>query len=338
VKSRWLWRLETLAKGAAVDLPERTDVVAWARAMDAPIQPAPAELKPVTESPKPRPPVSARPRQLPVTGVEAWVRDPYSIYARRVLNLKVMDRPDEPLDARARGSAIHKAFERFAQEHPEISAESVEVFENLLVEQLEANGVGDAYLARERPLARNLAAWVVELEKRRRTGAELVIETEAAVELKGPAGPFTLTAKPDRLEVRQGTADILDFKTGAPPSAKEVAAGFAPQLTLTAALVLKGAFAKYGAKEPGDLVYVRVTGRREPGEEKVISKFGESRMLAEAALEKLEKRIAWFDDERTPYKSWSAPKYMRRWGGDYNHLARVWEWAVLGAAGEEGSE
>lgn len=35
VKSRWLWRLETLARGAGVLLPGRPDVLDWARALDA---------------------------------------------------------------------------------------------------------------------------------------------------------------------------------------------------------------------------------------------------------------------------------------------------------------
>ncbi|MEI7931889.1 MAG: double-strand break repair protein AddB, partial [Alphaproteobacteria bacterium] len=36
VKSRWLWRLETLARGADLALPERSQVIEWARMLDAP--------------------------------------------------------------------------------------------------------------------------------------------------------------------------------------------------------------------------------------------------------------------------------------------------------------
>ncbi|WP_163364278.1 PD-(D/E)XK nuclease family protein, partial [Klebsiella aerogenes] len=71
--------------------------------------------------PRPRPPVEARPRELPVTGVEQWVRDPYATYARRILRLRPLDRPDAPVEAMARGTAIHAAFERFAKEHATLS-------------------------------------------------------------------------------------------------------------------------------------------------------------------------------------------------------------------------
>ena len=47
--------------------------------------------------------MAARPRELPVTGVERWVRDPYSIYGRYVLRLRPLDPPDAPIEALARG-------------------------------------------------------------------------------------------------------------------------------------------------------------------------------------------------------------------------------------------
>src|SRR5581483_5644369 len=36
VASRWLWRLETLVRGAGLELPGRPDILAVARALDAP--------------------------------------------------------------------------------------------------------------------------------------------------------------------------------------------------------------------------------------------------------------------------------------------------------------
>ena len=43
------------------------------------------------------------------------------------------------------------------------------------------------------------------------------------------------------------------------------------------------------------------------------------------------RRIARFEDPDTPYVSWAAPQFMGAFGGDYDHLARVREWAVLPA-------
>ena len=52
--------------------------------------------------------------------------------------------------------------------------------------------------------------------------------------------------------------------------------------------------------------------------------------LAVAALEGLRRRVDIFDDEATPYESWAAPQFIGRYGGDYDHLARLWEWHVVG--------
>ena len=68
VKSRWLWRLETLAKGAGVKLAGRPEVVDWARRLDAPGPASPAPR------PAPTPPVADRPRKMAVTRIEALTR------------------------------------------------------------------------------------------------------------------------------------------------------------------------------------------------------------------------------------------------------------------------
>jgi ATP-dependent helicase/nuclease subunit B len=104
VKSRWLWRLETLAKGAGASIPQAAAALDLARALDRPdsFRPDPR--------PRPKPPVEVRPKKLSVTRIEAWIRDPYSTYARSILKLEALPRPDEPVGPRERGSALHLAF------------------------------------------------------------------------------------------------------------------------------------------------------------------------------------------------------------------------------------
>jgi RecB family exonuclease len=99
---------------------------------------------------------------------------------------------------------------------------------------------------------------------------------------------------------------------------------------LTAAILQAGGFEAAGPAEPGELAYVRILGGRKPGEELVRAVPGDSGALAEKALDGLRRRIARFADPSTPYVSWAAPQFMREFGGDYDHLARVWEWHVIG--------
>jgi ATP-dependent helicase/nuclease subunit B len=333
VESRWLWRLRTLAKGAGLEIPARPELIAWARTLDGPLAEPPPSLR-LARRPEPRPKVAERPRQLPVTSVETWVRDPYAIYARHVLRLRPLDPPGGGAEVLARGSAIHRAFERFAQEHPgALPTDGAALFEALVLEELSAAGMPAAALVREAALARNLSAWVMDFEARRRPEADIHVERSGELTFDAPAGPFTLTARADRIEARAGTADILDFKTGIPPSDDEIASGLAPQLTLTAAILAAGGFAGVGNLAPGQLLYVKVSGGRVAGLEAARGA-GEEAALAEAALANLKRRIARFDDPATPYLSRLAPKYVTS-AGDYDALARVWEWQVLGEeAGE----
>ena len=341
VRSRWLWRLDMLARGAndkgtPVAVPGRAGVAAWTRSLDAPASATPDYAR----RPAPTPPVERRPRALPVTAVERWVRDPYAVYADRILGLKRLDRPGASAEALARGTAIHAAVERVVHTWPDaLPDDCAERIETFLHEALADAGFEDAALARERPLARNCARWLAAFEQERRArGATLMVEQAGALSFDAPGGRFTLTARADRIELDAHGAAIMDFKTGGAPSQKQVVQGFAPQLTLTAAILAEGGFPA-PPTEASELLYVRLTGRREPAKVEDVARQGRSNtltaaQLAERELERLKQGVAAFDDPATPYPSWVAPQFMGNFGGNYDHLARVWEWHVVGGEDE----
>ena len=331
VKSRWLWRLETLARGANLALPGRPEVLDWARALDAAQKYEPARR------PAPSPPLEDRPRRMAVTRIEALTRDPYAVWARDILRLYPLDRPDEAVEARARGTAIHAAFERFALDYPgDLPPDAAAIFERLYLAELEAAGMPHEALARESALAREAALWVADLEARRRAdGRAIHVEQEGALSIAAPGGAFTVTAKADRIEVDPaGFGHILDYKTGKAPSKKMVETGFSPQLTLTAAILAGGGFSAIGRAAPGDLTYLEVTGRKPAGREEVRAAAGEESAEAAArAVAGLAALIAQFDGGRA-YVSRIAPQFVKLHMSDYDHLARVFEWSTSGE--EEG--
>jgi ATP-dependent helicase/nuclease subunit B len=333
VESRWLWRLKTLASGAGLKLPQRQDALDWARALDAPGVYAPYAR------PAPTPPVADRPRRMAVTRVEALTRDPYAVWARDILKLYPLERPDEPVEARARGTAIHAAFEKFAERHPgPVPADASAIFEALYMGELVSAGMPPTALARERALAKEAAAWVADWERDRRARAEaIIVEAEGRLTFPINGKDFTLTAKADRIEpTADGLAHILDYKTGAAPSKKQVETGFSPQLTLTAAILLNGGFPDLQGRKPGDLTYVRVTGRRPAGLEEVRVTAADSEHAAFQALDGLRTLITRYDDPAQPYRSRTAPQFVKDHPGDYAHLARVFEWSTSGDDGEGG--
>ena len=61
---------------------------------------------------------------------------------------------------------------------------------------------------------------------------------------------FTLSARADRIEHPATDFALLDYKTGQPPTGKQVRMGLSPQLTLEAAILREGGFAGIAAGAP----------------------------------------------------------------------------------------
>ena len=319
--------MQTLCEGAGVFIPGADNYLHWARAMDHGLDPLPDTLRPAPR-PAPAPPVELRPHHLSVTEVENLIRDPYAIYAKKILRLKPLDRPNEPVEARQRGTAIHEALERFVSEDVPLTDEAR--LAAMLETELEAAGQPPHLLALQRPLLADMAREYIVFEKGRREGhPRLVIEQKGELKIATSRGDFTLVAKADRIELRDGVADIIDFKTGYPPTAKAVLRGFYPQLTLTAAILRRGGFEGIRATAIGDLLYVKV-GATASEERFIRAKDGAtSDDLAARDLARLKTRLEAYARPDQPYLSWTAPEFAKR-GGDYDHLARLYEWDVLG--------
>ncbi|MFD1624918.1 double-strand break repair protein AddB [Azospirillum griseum] len=331
VPSRWLLRLETVLKALSLSgtIEERGGCwLTWARRLDEPDR-----VQPIA-APEPRPPLAARPRRLSVTAVESWMRDPYTIYARYVLGLSKLDPIAADPGAADRGQIIHAALDRFVRAFPDALPPDA------LSRLLEMGGEAFGPLLRSHPDVwafwwprfERVAAWFVTLERDRRPHwRTLATEVTGSLSLTGPGGPFTLTAKADRIDRGPDGLVVIDYKTGTPPSTREIALGFAPQLPLEAAMAEAGGFRDLGAGPVAELAFWRLSGGDPPGEVKPVK--GDPAALAAEARAGLEALIARFDDPATPYRSRPRPAMAPRYT-DFAHLARVQEWSLGGEAEE----
>jgi ATP-dependent helicase/nuclease subunit B len=338
VASRFVQRLAAVAGEArwAAALARGARYVELARLLDAPVE----RPQPVPR-PEPKPPREARPRSLSVTEIERWLRDPYSIYAKHILDLQSLDAIDTPPGARDRGTVIHGAIADFTAQ-----------FKDKLPEDIvgELMRLGERHFAALKdfpdaqafwwPRFQRIAHWFAEFEARRRPNIiRIDAEVSGALEIPLKDGAFTLTARADRIERRSdGRYAILDYKTGRVPTASQVKSGLAPQLTLEGAMVRAGCFGEIpkGASL-AEFLYVAMRGVNPPGEEKPIE-WKATTLDAEAdeALRRLSEVIQKFDDPNTPYRSLERPMFMRRAEGEYDHLSRVREWSLSG--GEDDAE
>jgi ATP-dependent helicase/nuclease subunit B len=340
VASRFLHRLEAVAGRPRWDgaLQRGRCYLDWAQTLDRPDEVTPCR------QPQPQPSRAARPTKLSVTAIEHWLRDPYTIYARYILKLMPLQPVDMPPSAADRGSAIHDAIGEFTKATARALPKDAE---RLLLQ------FGEQAFAQlmERPEARALwwprfrriASWVASWERERRVNVKSVAaETDGRLAIALDDGrSFTLTARADRIEHRRdGTFALLDYKTGMPPSDKQVRLGLSPQLTLEAAILNAGGFEDIPAGSVSELAYVRVSGNNPPGKECVLAlKLGKDDVLmpdeaAAEALMKLEAHVRRFDSDTEPYRSLVLPQWTNRYG-DYDDLARIKEWSIVGDAESE---
>ena len=92
----------------------------------------------------------------------------------------------------------------------------------------------------------------------------------------------------------------------------------------------QGGFKGLPRGETGELAYLRLSGGNPPGEFlPALGKDTPDEAIANAWAG-LTELIATYDNPAQPYVSWAAPQFISQFVGDYDHLARLWEWHVIG--------
>ena len=363
VASRWLLRLVNLLQGtgpqgeaALQEMRTRGGRrLALARSLERPAgRPRPAP------SPNPRPPVHARPRRLSATQIERLLKDPYSIYAEKILAL----RPLEPLgatpDARLRGMFAHQVLARYLQDGDALLRGAAALQERLLstledeAEALSALGWPERWpwlpdLWKEGMAA--VSRWLAEHDSARFAVGwrPQALEATGSLVLEAPSGPFEIVARADRVDIRSdggGTAcRLFDYKIGGPPHLeREIGTylwdgpaadghGWAWQLGIAALIAREGGFQGLAPVQIEGAEYIGLRGP-EPGEGETADAFekhGGPEQGLQALRDSLEELISAYDDPDTPYGAWTLPDARKqRWANPYDHLSRFAEWAASG--------
>ena len=182
------------------------------------------------------------------------------------------------------------------------------------------------------------ASWLIAWEAKRRLeiGSPILAEQSGFIDIDiGGGNMFRLFARADRIEIlKDGTVALIDFKTGDPPTQKQINIGLTPQLTLEAAIAKQGGFESLGSRVSRELLYVKLGGKKNGS---VIAVKPEEMSLDELIDRHYSHLIAMIDahwNKKHPFLSRPIAEFARRFG-DYDHLARVKEWS---RGGEDGGE
>ena len=227
--SRFWLRLAAMAG----DRFARADAIAaWARSLDDPGEHVPADR------PAPVPAANLRPRAISVTEVDRLKADPYAFYARRILALMPLDPVDADPTAAWRGTAVHDILEHWCKE------------DGCRVDALRPRAIAMLADARTHPMMRALwqprlleaIDWIArEIAAKEADGRRVLrAEGKGRIDIAGVA----LSGRYDRIDrLADGGIAIVDYKTGKPPSAAAVRAGFSLQLGLLGLIAERGGFA-----------------------------------------------------------------------------------------------
>ena len=340
IASRWVWRLKTLLQGAVGEagvksrLGTAEQYLTLAQQLDfvsaADVEPA--------KPPKPKPPTDKRwmtdkGRSLSITEVKTFIRDPYSIYGKHVLRLKKLKDLSHQNGSSEFGSAIHLGIENFLTENkaPFTEADDAALIEAFNV-AFELYGYRPEVIAKEEARFKSIAEGLrTELNRREMDSFE-----EKGLEVWGetqiPNRDFTVRGKMDYVERGIEGYGFVDFKTGAPATDTEVAAGFDPQLPLAAFILRAGGLKDHKPADTAQLGYLRIKGSNADFKYTPIGMKKPVEQLVDESIETLTKLIDRYDDPNTPYESQVRSKYINSFS-DFTDLARRSEWA-----GMEGGE
>ncbi|MFC7702598.1 double-strand break repair protein AddB [Plastorhodobacter daqingensis] len=318
VPSRWLNRMLNLLGGLAdrggpqalAGMRDRgRRLLALASAWESDFEPLPPAPRPA-----PRPPVEARPRELPVTAIGRLIRDPYAVYARYVLRLRPLPPLRPSPDALLRGSVLHRVFEQFVETGKGDRHRLLALAQEVLDQDVPWPAARRLWLAR----LDRVADWFLAQEARR-TGTSVLIEDKGGIALD--RFDFRLTAKPDRIdELADGSLFILDYKTGTPPSQKQQK-HFDKQLLLEAVMAERGAFARLGPRPVSAISYIGIGTT--PKEETTII----TEEIIDATWNELHALIGAYMQPEQGFPARRAV-FEERFPGDYDHLARYGEWEM----------
>ncbi len=341
VPARWLERLSALLEATELKknfLTDKSNLGTWAHLLDQ------ADTVTPAAKPEPRPPVSARPKTLGVTGIETLMKNPYQIYARYVLGMKPLSPVDEDVTASDRGEFIHDLLNKFINDYPLILPENSEqILLKMGEDKLSELGQMSPAWRYWWPRFQNIVPAFLKHEAEWRTGSRVWrTEIKGGHKFNFSGTDFTLTAKADRIDTTTAGAAIIDYKTGNTPYTANVVKGKSPQLPLEALILSKGGFENRQVDaDKISLSYWTLTGKRNPlditiletktvTQKKIPVVIGD---LVHDAEEGLTKLMTAFMTEITPYSP-IIPSSNRLYDEEkaYKHLARTDEWGIEGDA------
>jgi ATP-dependent helicase/nuclease subunit B len=300
---------------------------------------------PPATRPEPKPASDAQPDSYSFSEVATLRRDPYAIYARRILRLDPLAPFLADPGPRERGTLYHAILEEFIAKHapPE---RSLEVLREIAAAHFLDAELPDAtaliWQSRFDQAAGAIVDWEAGI-----AGGQVRSVVEARASLEMPLAGIRLT----------GMADRIDLRVTAPPGSSTTRPAARRRANRRAVFLIRNWRSRHmpcamavlpvlASLPASALLYLRLTGKapfaervdsdpEKPGRDEFLSPDD----LAQKAAGELTRLVTLLSSGKRGFLSRAIPRSVRDFAGDYDHLARVAEWqTVVDAEGGDGDD
>ena len=196
------------------------------------------------DAPVPCPSVSLRPKRISVSQLRQLMQDPYGYYASAILRLRKKQPLDDSMTPMRWGSLIHDILRQYvANASPD---DSWETLQQVMRKTLAAQGMTDkAWRLIFAPQLEEVlrAFWKWQRHSVAAGWQTVACEHKGSWIVDGMVDDIRLTARCDRLDVKDGRWRIIDYKTGGVPSKKSIGTAHEPQWLVQELIARNNGFA-----------------------------------------------------------------------------------------------
>lgn len=259
------------------------------------------------------------PKQISVTDIELLIRNPYSFYAKKILNLKPLSPIADKPKISEFGSFVHEIIEQYSRNYYKNSADTdnkINQFISIAKNHLENSFLPTVTKKIWALRIIHIAKDFIEFDDKRRF-KNIKVYTEIKGEMLLPINEHSvkIIAIADRIEIDSSNcATILDYKTGSLPTQKDVMSGLSPQLLIEAMILKSGGFNIRNVRSIDKIVYVKIASSA-PYIRIVEIDIDDD--LIENHLNGLKNLLSYYIKTSNYNKEINMAKY-----NDYKHLAR----------------
>lgn len=203
------------------------------------------------------------PNILSITDIETLIRNPYSFYAKKILNLRSRNKVGEEPKASEFGSFVHNILERYSKDYNKCIVDKTQyilnISEDILSNIILPPHTKKVWRIKFIPIAESF----IEFDEGRRRDFKYVYpEQKGEISLKIAGQEIKIIGVADRIELDEhGQSVVIDYKTGSLPTKKEVDSGLSPQLIIAGLMLQEGGFG-IKVQNVKQIMYVKISSSK----------------------------------------------------------------------------